>query len=86
MELDGKPKGVIDEYGYMTVTGRVKNNTRKNYTYAQITFIITNNAGEQVGSALANINNLEAGQAWRFRAVSLATGGTRFKLGEISGW
>lgn len=86
LELVGKPNGVVNEFGYMTITGRVKNNSSKNYTYAQITFIVTNNAGEQVGSALGNINNLQAGATWKFSAVSLAAGGTRFKLGSISGW
>ena len=86
LELVGKPNGVINEFGYMTITGRVKNNSSKNYAYAQITFIVTNNAGEQVGSALGNINNLQAGSTWKFSAVSLAHGGTRFKLGSISGW
>lgn len=43
-------------------------------------------SGEQVGSALANVNNLEAGATWKYRAVSMASGGSKFKLGKISGW
>lgn len=86
LELIDQPNGVIDEHGYMTITGRVKNSSSKTYKYAQITFTVTNKEGEQVASALANINNLEAGQVWKFRAVSLAAGGVKYKLGSISGW
>jgi len=86
LELIDTPKAVTNEYGYMEITGRVKNTSSKTYSYAQITFIVANNAGEQVGSAMANVNNVEAGATWKFRAVSLATGGTKFKLGKISGW
>lgn len=85
LELMDNPKAVTNECGYMEITGRVKNHSSKNYSYAQITFIVANNAGEQVGSAMANINNLEAGQTWRFRAVSF-TNGAKYKLGEIAGW
>lgn len=86
LELIDTPKAATNEYGYMEITGRVKNTSSKTYTYAQITFIVANSAGEQVGSAMANVNNLEAGATWKFRAVSLAAGGVKYKLGSISGW
>lgn len=86
LELIDTPKAATNEYGYMEITGRVKNTSSKTYAYAQITFIVANDAGEQVGSAMANVNSLEAGATWKFRAVSLASGGSKFKLGKISGW
>lgn len=78
--------GETGDFGMMTITGKIRNNTGKRYSYAQATFSIYNKAGEQVGSALANVNNLEPGGTWAFRAVGSAPGGERFKLAGITGF
>ena len=40
--------------------------------------------GEQVGTAIDAVSNLEAGAVWKFRAVSMRPGAARFKLAKIS--
>lgn len=82
--IDGT-KGVTSQYS-MTITGRVRNNRPKAYKYAQITFTVYNKAGDQIGSALANISGLEPGATWAFKAVCLSAGGSSYKLAEITGW
>lgn len=67
-----------------TVTGRVRNNTDRRFRYVQITFALYDTAGNQVGTALANIAGLEPGAIWKFKAVGL-TPATRFKLSELEG-
>ena len=47
-----------DGFAYY-ITGSIKNNTDKQYSYVQVTFNLYDADGAQIGTALANINNLE---------------------------
>lgn len=63
-----------DNSGYTPVaTGILKNNTDKDKSYVQITFAVKDSDGNKVGSAVANINNLKAGETWKFEATSFST-------------
>ena len=42
--------------------------------------------GNQIGTALDNINNLEAGGIWKFDALGLEEGIASYRLVEISGF
>ncbi len=83
-------KGSTDKYGMSyTIEGSIKNNTDKKYSYVQVTFNLYDADGAQIGSALANINNLEAEGLWKFKAIgSLGNGKSvaSYKLMEITGW
>ena len=79
-------KAVTRDYGW-AIVGHVKNNASKTYSYAQITFSLYDKAGNQVGSAFANINNLESGGTWKFEAlVAQSNPGGTFKFKELSGF
>ena len=82
--------GSTDKYGMSyTIEGSIKNNTSKKYSYVQVTFNLYDSDGAQIGSALANINNLEADGLWKFKAIgSLGNGKSvaSYKLMEITGW
>ena len=83
-------KGTTDKYGMSyTIEGTIKNNTNKQYSYVQVTFNLYDSDGAQIGTALANINNLEANGLWKFKASgSFGDGKTvaSYKLMEITGW
>lgn len=83
-------KGNTDEYGMSyTIEGSIKNNTDKQYSYVQVTFNLYDTDGAQIGTAMANINNLEANGLWKFKAIgSLGNGKSvaSYKLMEITGW
>jgi hypothetical protein len=68
-----------------TIVGRVRNNTRRKYSYAQIVFNLYDSAGNQVGSAMANVNNLEPEGIWKFKAVGLVPAKT-FKVSGLTGF
>lgn len=51
------------------VIGILKNNTSSNKSYVQITFTANDKDGNKVGTAFANVNNLEPGKTWKFKAV-----------------
>ncbi|MCB6475554.1 FxLYD domain-containing protein [Emergencia timonensis] len=75
--------------GYsITISGKVKNMTGKELSYAQIEFTIYDADGAQVGTALANINNLEKDGVWKFKAISLDSveGNYKYKLADITYW
>ena len=70
----------------MEITGTVINRRSKTLNYAQINFSILDESGAQVGSAFANINSLEAGARWNFKAISFNKNGEKFKLSKLSGF
>lgn len=83
-------KGSSDKYGISyTIEGTIKNNTDKQYSYVQVTLNLYDSDGAQIGSALANINNLEANGLWKFKALGSLGDGKKvasYKLMEITGW
>ena len=68
------------------VTGTVVNRRAKKLRYVQITFILYDASGAQVGTALANINDLEPGARWNFKATSFGTKFDTYKFSELSGF
>lgn len=68
------------------VVGQIKNNSNKKMSYAQIEINLYDDNGNQVGSALDNINNLEAGGTWNFKAIILEDSCTKYKIADISGF
>ena len=62
-------KGYFDGFGYY-IEGEIKNNTNRKYSYVQVEFNVYDSNGVQLGSAIDNINNLEANGTWKFKAFS----------------
>lgn len=68
------------------IEGKVRNNTDHEYSYVQITFNLYDDEGALVDTALANVNNLEPGGIWKFKAIMLNDEATSYKLGELTGF
>jgi hypothetical protein len=79
-------KAVETQFLGMEITGTVINRRNKTLNYAQINFSIFDESGAQIGSALANINGLEPGARWNFKAQSFNKNGEKFKLSQLSGF
>ena len=80
-----------NEYlGYSAVIkGTAKNTSGRNYSYASVEFSVYDASGNNLGTALANINNLGSGDTWRFEANLLSFPSSRpttYKLVEIAAW
>jgi len=92
LDISGTTMSVeYNEYlGYSaTIKGIAKNNSKKNYSYASVEFSVYDAAGNNLGTALANINNLASGDTWNFSASLFSfpnTRPTKFKLVEITVW
>ena len=77
--------GSYDGFAFY-VTGTIKNNTNKQYAYVQVTFNLYDADGAQIGTAMSNINNLEANGTWKFKALGGTEKAASYKLAEITGW
>lgn len=67
-----------------TATGRVKNECGRNFSYLQLSFRLKS-GDAVVGSALANVNGLRAGETWEYKAVGMAKA-ERIELDQVTGW
>jgi hypothetical protein len=75
-----------DENGVFTIRGTVINRRDTRLTYAEIRFTLYDAAGNQVGTAMANINDLASGAKWSFEAVAISPGGDKYSIASLSGW
>ena len=74
----------MDEFG-TTITGTLRNNCGKDFSYIEVTFKLFDRAGNVVGTALANQTNLKAGETWRFKAFGTPAA-RHDRLDEISAY
>lgn len=78
--------------GRLAIAGTVKNTSERKYRYVQIQFNLYDKNEAQIGSALANVNNLEPDGTWKFKAhvmVDLNDKSTipnRFSFQRVSGY
>lgn len=78
-------EGSYDGFAYY-INGSIVNNTDKQYSYVQVTFNLYDASGAQIGTALANINNLDPNGTWKFKAMGGTQNAASYKLAEITGW
>lgn len=74
------------EYGSRYIVGKVKNNSDDQYSYVSVEFNLYDSQGNQIGSTMDNVSNLEPESTWRFKALVHEEGTTSYKLKEISGY
>lgn len=73
------PYSIVDEQMDVSnpyalyITGTLTNNTDKQVSYIQVEYNLYDADGAQVGTALANTNNLQAGGVWKFEALGTAS-------------
>ena len=84
-------KVTYTEYlGYTAeITGVAKNTSGKSYSYASVEFSVYDATENNLGTAIANINNLASGDTWRFSATLLAFPDTKpatYKLADVILW
>lgn len=68
------------------VTGKIKNNTGKEISYAQIEINLYDKDEAQVGTTLDNVTNLEKDGTWVFKAMILEDNAVSYKIKGVSGF
>ena len=84
-EFVEEPKMVEKDYNNYIV-GTIKNNSEKKKGYIEVTFTLYDADGNNIGTALANTNNLKDGGTWKFEAIVLEDNVASFELNEITGY
>jgi hypothetical protein len=74
------------EYSTRYVTGTVRNSGTKTYGYVQVSINLYDSSGRQVGSTMANVNNLEPGKSWDFEAIITEDKAAEFKVMDVTGF
>ncbi len=77
---------VIRENYTRYIVGTIKNNSDKEFSYAQVEINIYDKSGAQVGSTLANTNNLESNGIWKFKAPIIEDNAASYKIKDITGY
>jgi GMP synthase-like glutamine amidotransferase len=67
-------------------TGKVRNNTERNYGYVQVEINLYGKDGTLLGSTLANVNNLGAGKTWAFEALVTEDNVEHFEVAGVTGF
>lgn len=70
------------------ITGTLTNNKDTDVSYVQVEYVLYDADGAQIGTALANTNNLKAGGSWKYEACVTADAASiaSFELAEITGF
>lgn len=70
------------------ITGTLTNNKDTDVNYVQVEYVLYDADGAQIGTALANTNNLKAGGSWKYEAYVTADAASiaSFELAEITGF
>ena len=58
----------------------------RDYDYLQIEIPVYDSQGNKVDTALANINNVNKGETWKFEAMALSGSKYSIENAEVSGW
>lgn len=87
--IEGTEKGYADDSGFAYyIEGTIQNNTDKTYSYVQVSYNVYDSSNNNLGTCIANNNNLGGKETWKYKAIcsgdakSIAT----YKLNEIKGW
>ena len=76
---------VTDDFLY-AVSGILKNNTDRDKSYVQVKIPVYDADGNKLGDCLDNVNDLKAGQTWKFKASYLGESveGMKANLEELN--
>ena len=76
----------IDNNPYMTeITGQIKNNTNKEFSFTEVEFNIYDASGNKVGSTEDNSGDLKPGAIWNFDAIGTITDAKTYKVVKLTG-
>ena len=81
------PQITTGDFGVKTIRGSYKNISGATITYAQVTFALFDKDGAQIGTAVANINNIAKDAVWKYSATPLTMDEwVSFQFSEIDSW
>ena len=92
-EFVGEIEMLVDYDSYLgysvNIKGKLKNTSGQEFSYVSVTFAIYDAEGNQIETALDNMNYLQPNSTWAFDASMLGWSDVRphsYKLVEVSAW
>ena len=76
---------VIGTGGTRIISGTIRNSSGKELIMVQITFATYDTAGNKIGEAFDNVNNLGANETWKFEAL-IGSIVVSYRLEDLSVW
>lgn len=74
-------------YGSQCINGAIKNTSGKQLSYVCVTFALYDQDGNQIGTAIDNINDLTPDSTWKYSAMTLDTEQfASFELTSVDAW
>ena len=67
------------------ITGRIKNNTNKEFLYTNVVINLYDATGNKVGDAVDNSGDLKSGAIWNFDAIGALTNAKTYKVVQMTG-
>ncbi|PRP68697.1 hypothetical protein BUE93_20745 [Chromobacterium amazonense] len=74
------------QFGVKMVKGTLKNNTSQSFSYVQVEINLYDGEGTQVGSTLANVNNLAPGAKWKYEAPIMEESATKAEIVNVTAY
>lgn len=75
-----------EENGIKYIAGKIKNNTGRQISYAQVEINLYDENNQLLGSTLANVNNLEKDSIWNFKALVTQENYKSYKIMKVTGF
>ena len=75
---------IRDDYSYK-IAGTLTNNSGKERKYVQVEYTLYDADGNQLGTAMANVNNLKDGGTWKFEAYAFTSNPDEIASYELAG-
>ena len=81
------PEAGQTNYGSQLINGVLKNTSGKKLSYVQVTFALYDQDGNQIGTAIDNLNDLTPDSTWKYSAITLDTQQFySFELTSVDAW
>ncbi len=87
LETATEPTEGRTNYGSQCINGAIKNTSGKQLSYVGVTFALYDQDGNQIGTAIDNINDLTPDSTWKYTAMTLDTEQfASFELTSVDAW
>lgn len=87
LETATEPTEGRTNYGSQCINGAIKNTSGKQLSYVGVTFALYDQDGNQIGTAIDNINDLTPDSTWKYTAMTLDTQQfASFELTSVDAW
>lgn len=80
--IDTKP---VVEKSHVYISGTIRNNTEKKYSYVIVEINLYDASGSQIGSTSDTVENLMPGDTWKFKAICTEKEAKSYKIVRIRG-